>query len=61
MRITAFINDAGTVNKIFYDIGESTRPPRIAPAPGLPLWEVAAVGEQAANDPRWDASEEPAS
>lgn len=30
MRIIAFINDAGTVNKILDHIGESTRPPRIA-------------------------------
>jgi len=37
MRIIAFINDAGTVNKILDHIGESTRPPRIAPARGPPL------------------------
>ncbi len=60
MRIIAFINDAGTVNKILDYIGESTRPPRIAPARGPPLWEVAAAAEQAENDPQWDSSAQPA-
>ena len=52
MRIIAFINDAGTVKKILDHIGESTQPPRIAPARGPPLWEAAA----AKNDPQWDSS-----
>ena len=52
MRIIAFINDAGTVKKILDHIGESTQPPRIAPARGPPLWEAAAA-EQAENDPQW--------
>ena len=43
MRIIAFINDAGSVKKILDQIGESTRPPRIAPARGPPLWEAAAA------------------
>ena len=34
MRIIAFINDASTVRKILDHIGESTRPPSIAPARG---------------------------
>jgi hypothetical protein len=59
MRIIAFINDAGTVTKILGHIGESTRPPRIAPARGPPLWEAAA--EQAGNDPQWDSSAQSAS
>lgn len=59
MRIIAFINDAGTVNKILNHIGESTRPPRIAPARGPPLWEAAAAAEQAGNDPQWDSSAQP--
>ena len=32
----------------------STRPPRISPARGSPLWEAAAAAEQAENDPQWD-------
>jgi hypothetical protein len=56
MRIIAFINDAGTVKKILDHIGESTQPPRIAPARGPPLWEAAAAVEQAENDPQWDSS-----
>ena len=54
MRIIAFINDAGTVTKILDQIGESTQPPRIAPARGPPLWEAAA--EQVENDPRWGSA-----
>ena len=60
MRIIAFINDAGTVNKILDHIGEFTRPPRIAPARGPPLWEPAAAAERARNDPQWDPSAQPA-
>mgnify|MGYP002813751958 CR=1 FL=1 len=60
MRIIAFINDADTVNKILDHIGESTRPPRISPARGPPLWEAAAAAEQAGNDPQWDSSAQPA-
>ena len=55
MRIIAFINDAGSVKKILDQIGESTQPPRIAPARGPPLWEAAAAAE-ARNDPQWDSS-----
>ena len=56
MRIIAFINDAGIVNKILDDIGESTQRPRIAPAHVPPLWKVAATAERARNDPQWDSS-----
>ena len=42
MRIIAFINDAGIVKKILDHIGESTQPPRIAPARGPPLWDPSA-------------------
>ncbi len=59
MRIIAFINAAGTVGKILNHIGESTQPPRIAPACGPPLWEAAAAVE-ARNDPQWDWSAQPA-
>lgn len=56
MRIIAFITDADTVRKILDHIGESTQPPRIAPARGPPLWEAAMALEQAGNDPEWDMS-----
>ncbi len=54
MRIIAFINDASTVGKILDHVGESPRPPRIAPARGPPLWEAATA---AANDPQCDISD----
>jgi hypothetical protein len=60
MRIIAFINEAVTVKKILDHIGESSQPPRIAPARGPPLWEAAAGAEQAGNDPQWDSSAQPA-
>jgi len=59
MRIIAFINEAPTVKKILEHIGESSQPPRIAPARGPPLWEAAAA-EQAENDPQWDQAAQPA-
>jgi hypothetical protein len=60
MRIIAFINDAGTVNKILEHIGESTRPPRSAPSHGPPLWEMAEAAEAARNDQQWDQAAQPA-
>ena len=61
MRIIAFINDTGTVKKLLDHIGESTQPPRIAPARGPPLWEAAAAAaEQAENDPQWGSAGHPA-
>ena len=57
MRIIAFINEAGDVRKILDHIGEATQPPRIAPARGPPLWELAAGSVQAGNDPEWDTTE----
>ena len=58
MRIIAFINDTGTVKKVREHIGESTKPPRIAPARRPPLWEAAAA-EHAENDPQWDQTAQP--
>ena len=57
MRIIAFINGAGDVRKILEHIGESAQPPRIAPARGPPLWELAEASVQAGNDPEWDIAE----
>ena len=56
MRIIAFVNDPAAVSKILDHIGETTQPPRIAPARGPPLWEAAAAVEQANNDPQRDWS-----
>ena len=56
MRIIAFVNDPAAVSKLLDHIGETTQPPRIAPAHGPPLWEAAAAAEQAENDPQWDWS-----
>ena len=52
MRRIAFINAARTVRQILAHLGEATRPPRIAPARGPPLW-AAATAAQAGNDPAW--------
>ena len=60
MRIIAFVNDPAAVSKILDRIGESTQPPRIAPARGSPLWEAAAAAGQAENDPQWDSLAKPA-
>jgi len=53
------ITDAGTVREILDHIGESTQPPRIAPARGAPLWEATRASEQAGNDPQWYMSAQP--
>ena len=58
MRIIAFITDTGTVRKILDHLGESTLPPRIAPARGPPLWELGMASEHA-NDPEWDRLAQP--
>jgi hypothetical protein len=57
MRIIAFINEASDVQKILDHIGESTQPPRIAPARGPPLWELAEASARAGNDPGWNTAE----
>jgi hypothetical protein len=59
MRIIAFITEASTVRKILDHLGESTQPPRIAPARGPPLWEAAMASEYV-KDPEWDVSAQPA-
>ena len=59
MRIIAFINDASTVRQMLERLGEATRPPRIAPARGPPLWE-AATAAAASNAPAWDHTPPPA-
>ncbi len=39
MRSIAVINEGSTVRKMLDHLGESTRPPRSAPARGPPLWQ----------------------
>ena len=59
MRIIACSNDAGTLKKILDYIGASTQAPRIAPARGPPLWQMATAAEQAENDQQWDQAAQP--
>ena len=56
MRSIAFLTEPSTVRQILDHRGEATRPPRIAPARGPPLWEAAA----ASNVPAWDHAAAPA-
>ena len=46
MRIIAFITDGPTVRDILVHLGAPTAPPRIAPAPGPPLWELPPAGQR---------------
>jgi len=55
MRIIAFINDSDSVRQILNHIGESTVPPKIAPARGPQLWEPWLDFGLAENDPQWDS------
>ena len=45
MRIIAFITEAPAVRQILAQLGEPTTPPRLAPARGPPLWEMADAGQ----------------
>jgi len=56
----AIINAAGSVKNLLEHIGESSRPSRIAPALGPPLWEAAAAAEQAGKDLHRNSSARPA-
>jgi hypothetical protein len=56
MRIIAVLTAPAAVRQILEHLGESTRPPRFAPARAPPLWEAVTAAAPAANDPRWDPS-----
>ncbi len=43
MRIIAFIIEAVVIREILGHLGESTSPPRLLPARGPPLWEMAGI------------------
>ena len=43
MRIIAFITEAVAIRDILSHLGEPTSPPRLPPARGPPLWEMAGV------------------
>ena len=45
IRIIAFITEAPAVREILTYLGEPTSPPRMAPARGPPLWEMADAGQ----------------
>jgi hypothetical protein len=45
---------ASVVRIILNQIGESTRPPSIAPAREPPLWESSSACEQAGKDAQWE-------
>jgi hypothetical protein len=45
IRIIAFISEALAVREILTYLGEPTSPPRMAPARGPPLWEMADAGQ----------------
>ena len=49
MRVIAFITDPPTIHDILVHLGEPTAPPRIAPARGLPLWNLPDTGQAASN------------
>lgn len=51
MRIIAFITEAVAVRDILAPLGDAASPPRMAPARGPPLWEMADAG-QAEFDPQ---------
>ena len=59
VRIIAFITEPSTVRQILEHLGEPTRPPRIAPVRGPPLWEAAAVALPAGNAPHWEPAAQP--
>lgn len=60
MRIIAFITDGSTVRRILDHLGESSSPPKVAPARGPPLWELElTLRPQAGGAPQWDLAHQP--
>jgi hypothetical protein len=49
MRIIAFITEAPAVREVLAHLSEVTSPPRITPARGPPLWEMADAGQRGFN------------
>ena len=58
MRIIAFITHSADIRHILEHIGAQTKPPRITPARGPPLWDGAdaQAGEAVEPVPDWDAA-----
>ena len=56
MRIVAFITHSADIGHILEHIGAQTKPPRITPARGPPLWDDgdAQVGDGVDVGPDWD-------
>ena len=62
MRIIAFITQSADIRHILEHIGAETKPPRITPARGPPLWDDgdAQAGEAVEPAPGWDDTAQPA-
>ena len=62
MRIIAFITHSADIRHILEHIGAQTKPPRITPARGPPLWDDgdAQAGEAVEPVPDWDDTAQPA-
>ena len=62
MRIIAFITHSADIGHILDHIGAETKPPRITPARGPPLWDDgdAQAGEAVEPAPDWDEAAQPA-
>ena len=63
MRIIAFITHSADIGHILEHIGAQTKPPRITPARGPPLWDDgdAQAVEAVEPVPDWDDTAQPAS
>ncbi len=62
MRIIAFITHSADIGHILEHIGAQTKPPRITPARGPPLWDDgdAQVGDGVDVGPDWDEADQTA-
>lgn len=62
MRIIAFITHSADIGHILEHIGAQTKPPRITPARGSPLWDDgdAQVGDDVDVGPDWDEADQTA-
>ena len=63
MRLIAFITGGTQIEKILNHIGVDSKPPRISPARGPPLWEDgcdAHKDDGAQVEPNWDLAAQPA-
>jgi hypothetical protein len=59
MRLIAFITAPSTVRQMLEHRGESTRPPRCAPARAPPLWEAVTAAPPEGIDSHWEPAAQP--